>query len=293
LDDVLVNLQVFDKLLQVHPDLQQASTSAAQAAPAAASQLPAADLDGLAEQWLMLQATPAQRQADKRNKQEAQQQQKEQQPRQQQVLGLEMLQQQPHLQQQPMQQQQQAIQQQQQQQQQQQHDAQAAAAQLPWDLIPPQQTATGLQPPQDPYQYSSAALTSTSNSSSSSNSISQPGGAGSSSSSGSSSSGSDSFTGSSSSSSTLLPPIDPEAVEASVAAALDSLTEADLRFDAAELAAAWLPCCSEVVASNKVFTKKQCEKLAAAGLNNMLQVGEDGVVYTTVISTDADVWPQE
>lgn len=70
-----------------------------------------------------------------------------------------------------------------------------------------------------------------------------------------------------------MQPVDAAAVEASVAAALDSLTEADLRFDAAELDAAWLPCCLEVSVKHKVFTKQQCEKLAAAGLNNMLQVG--------------------
>jgi hypothetical protein len=241
----------------------------------------------------MLQATPAQGLQSKAPKQEAQQQQTKgvqgkQQSRQHQTLWLEMLQQQPHVQQQqqqPMQhllvmQRPQAMQQQQQQQRQLLHDTQAAVAQVPWDLIPSQQMPTRLQPPQDPY---SSAVLSNSSSFSSSRSISQPGGAGSSSSSssgtsssaGSSSSSSSGNSTGSSSSSTLLPPIDPEAVEASVAAALDSLTEADLRFDAAELAAAWLPCCLEVAVSNKVFTKKQCEKLAAAGLNNMLQVGEE------------------
>jgi flagellar biosynthesis GTPase FlhF len=315
LDDVLVNLQVCDKLLQLHPDLQQGTA-------AAAAELPAAELDRLAERWLMLQALTAQGQVNKAHKPEAQRQQKKQQPRQQQMLGL---QQQPHLQQQqqqvplwsptnsqPPQQQpqqtqerqqvqqvqqqqqqaatpgtaiaQQALQRSQQQQQQpeqlqqqheqehvQQQQQQQQDGQLPWDLIPPQQLPTRLQPLQlqNSYQYSSAALASNSNSSSSS---SPPGSAGSSSSSGSGSAGSGSGSGSGS---MLLPPIDAEAVEASVAAALDSLTEADLRFDAGELAAAWLPCFSEVSVKNKVFAKKQCEKLAAAGLNNMLQVGED------------------
>ncbi|KAF8062927.1 recG [Scenedesmus sp. PABB004] len=69
----------------------------------------------------------------------------------------------------------------------------------------------------------------------------------------------------------LLLPVDAAAVEAGVSVALGSLSERDLRFDSAELAAAWAPL-SAAVDECKAFSPTQRDKLRSAGLTNVLKV---------------------